>query len=137
MQGLPLCNPQLSVEGVGFAAMGEHQLGVLITPWFMNLVLLPGTDDWRDYEQGSTSEYGLPAGPYEFTTCHDDTLGHYLTAVLFRTVQDIPDQSAARDIAVEILSELRTAPSAVKSAQPVRQRPELTRRALFGVAGST
>lgn len=136
MQGLGLCNPHLSVEGVGFAPLDEHQLGVLITPWFMNLILLPGNDEWRHYEPGGASDYGLPAGPHEFTTCHDDALGTYLTAVLFRSMLDIPNQSVARNIAAEILTRLRTV--ATKTGQPERTRAgrSITRRDLLGVGQS-
>ena len=36
-----MVNPALAVEAVGFRPWGEHWLGILITPWFMNLVLMP------------------------------------------------------------------------------------------------
>ena len=43
MQGVPVQNPALRVQAVGFAPQadpdgGEWLLGVLVTPWFMNLV---------------------------------------------------------------------------------------------------
>ena len=44
MQGLPIVNPELSVEAVGFEPFEAHELGVLISPWFMNLVLLPADE---------------------------------------------------------------------------------------------
>lgn len=109
MQGLPIVNPELAVEAVGFRAFDAHRLGILITPWFMNLVLLPATDDWDGCEAGATVELTLPDGDYEFTICCDDALGTYLSAVLFRTVTDFPDQSIARDVAIEILERLFTA----------------------------
>ena len=36
-----MLNPALSVEAVGFRPWDEHWLGVLVTPWFMNLWLMP------------------------------------------------------------------------------------------------
>ena len=42
MQGMPFVNRALRVEAVDFRAWDDHQVGVLITPWFMNLILLPG-----------------------------------------------------------------------------------------------
>lgn len=106
MAGLPLCNPDLEVEAVGFRVFEEYRLGVLITPWCMNLVLLSEDDAWREWEQGSDSEWTFPAGPYEFTTCRDEVLPTYLSAVLFRTVQDFPDQETARAVAAEIMERL-------------------------------
>ena len=41
MQGLAFVNPALAVEAIGFAPWSGHWLGVLLTPWFMNLVLAP------------------------------------------------------------------------------------------------
>ena len=43
MAGVPLVNETLSVEAVGFTEWDGRLLGVLVAPWFMNLVLLPGT----------------------------------------------------------------------------------------------
>ena len=40
MQGLPFINPALSVEAVEVGPWNGHWLGVLITPWFMYLMLL-------------------------------------------------------------------------------------------------
>ncbi|WP_059287489.1 [NiFe]-hydrogenase assembly chaperone HybE [Aquitalea magnusonii] len=45
MQGIPILNPALQVEAIGFQQWGGPQgrlwAGVLLTPWFMNLLLLP------------------------------------------------------------------------------------------------
>jgi hypothetical protein len=43
----PILNNRLEVETVGFVNWGEEngefasEVGILITPWFMNIVLLP------------------------------------------------------------------------------------------------
>ncbi len=42
MQGLPIVNPALEVEAVGFAPWEGSWLGVMVTPWGMNLTLVPG-----------------------------------------------------------------------------------------------
>ncbi|MFW2404800.1 MAG: [NiFe]-hydrogenase assembly chaperone HybE, partial [Gammaproteobacteria bacterium] len=110
MADLPLCNPRLEVEAVGFREFEDLQLGVLITPWFMNLVLLSGEDAWADWPQGSKSEWTLPAGTEEFTTGHDDEIPTYLTAVLFRTVQDFADQDMARAVAERVMENLFVEP---------------------------
>ncbi|MGB5345321.1 MAG: [NiFe]-hydrogenase assembly chaperone HybE [Woeseia sp.] len=121
MRGLPIVNSKLAVEVIGVRQFGEHRICILIAPWFMNLVLLPGNDDWAGVEQGQVSEIGLPRETLEFTVCHDDIIGTFLTAVMFRTVSDFPDQDTARNIAIEILEQLFTQPD----------RPVLSRRALL------
>ncbi len=41
MTGVPVVNDKLAVRAIGFRPWREHWLGILLTPWFMNLMLLP------------------------------------------------------------------------------------------------
>lgn len=122
MAGLPIVNEALHVEALGFRDFENHQLGVLVTPWFMNLVLLPGTDAWSEATQGDLSAITFPSGPIDFTVCHDDVLGTYLSAVLFTTVVDVPDQAAAKQLALDVMAGLDRPPS---------QTGKISRRNLF------
>lgn len=126
MRDVPICNSKLAVEAVGFDDCDGDQFGILITPWFMNLVLLPGTDEWDACAQGENCTVRLPAGEHEFTVGHDDHLGTSLTASLFSTVADFPDQAMARDTAFEVLRLLRT-----PAPDPATTRPQISRRALL------
>lgn len=131
MRGLPIVNPRLTVEAIGFREYGGHRIGILVTPWFMNLVLLPDDDGWRDHAQGSVSVSALPSGDCEWTVGHDDVLGTYLTAVLFHTVADFPDQEIARAIAEEVLRELFTEPETVPEAGKAADGEVFSRRNLL------
>lgn len=122
MQDVPIVNPRVTVEAVGFEDYKGHQLGVLITPWFMNLVLLPGDDSWCERPQGDTVTIDFPSGPIEFTISQDEALGTYLTAVLFRSVSDMPDQETACAIALEVMKNLYI---------PAKSERPLSRRELF------
>lgn len=122
MQDLPIVNKRVRVEAVGFQDFAGHKLGVLITPWFMNLVLLPGSDEWGDSAQGDASSIEFPSGPIEFTISRDDTLGTYLTAVLMRSVADFSDHKLARDVALQVMKELFV---------PARNKRRLSRRELL------
>lgn len=134
MRGLPFVNPRLGVEAVDFRRVEEHELGVLIAPWFMNLVLLPGTDEWAELAQGVKIERMLPSGSFEFTLCRDEEIGVYLTGVLFRTVSDFPDQETARAVASEVLVRLFTSPDeGASDAKP----KVVSRRALLAGFGAT
>jgi len=128
MRGLPISNSKLYVEAVGSRTFAGHQLCILIAPWFMNLVLLPGNDDWVGLAQGQVCDVELPCETLQFTVCHDDVMGVFLTAVMFRTVSDFPDQATARSVAVEILQQLFS-PAA---ARPVA----ISRRALVTGSGA-
>ena len=110
MRDLPIVNPRLEVEAVGFDQWEDQDLGVLITPWFMNLVLLPDTDELGDRLQGDLIACEFPSGTCELTICHDEQLGTYLAAVLFRTVVDFPDQETARAIAEDALANILVEP---------------------------
>ena len=111
MRDLPIVNPLLAVEAVGFEQWEDQDLGVLITPWFMNLVLLPDSQRLADLPQGERVECRFPSGPCELTVYQDEELGSYLAAVLFRTVADFPDQDVARAVAEEALANVLAEPS--------------------------
>jgi [NiFe] hydrogenase assembly HybE family chaperone len=125
MRDLPIVNPRLAVEAVGFERWEDQDLGILITPWFMNLVLLPNSDRLVDFPQGERVECRFPSGPCELTVYHDEDLGSYLAAVLFRTVVDFPDQDVARAVAEEALAQLLAEP-ADKETEKVSRRGLLT-----------
>jgi [NiFe] hydrogenase assembly HybE family chaperone len=128
MRGLAVVNPGLEVEAVGFRRLDEHELGALITPWFINLFLLPGSERWDEHAQGSTCTIDLPGGSVDFTIAHDEELGTTLSAALFSTVADFPDQALAREAAAETLRLLRR----TEADGEDNKEPGMTRRELFG-----
>ena len=107
MRGLPFYNDRLSVEAVGFRVWQGRLLGVLITPWFMNLVLVPRIEDEQSRSpEGAATQWEFPAGSYEFNASYLDDSGTHLSAALFSTVQNFPDQDTARAVAQTILMKL-------------------------------
>ena len=125
MRDLPIVNPRLAVEAVGFEQWDDKDLGVLITPWFMNLVLLPDSDKLAGFPQGEQVQCQFPSGPCDLTVYQDEELGTYLAAVLFRTVADFPDQDVARAVAEEALANVLAEPPA-KDTGTVSRRGLLT-----------
>jgi [NiFe] hydrogenase assembly HybE family chaperone len=100
MQGLDVVNAALAVEAVGFAPWDEHWLGVMLTPWFMNLTLLPRIPGgWRPLTTGAKRRYAFPAGEFEFVGANDATLGAYQVCSLFSPVHEFADQDTARLVA--------------------------------------
>lgn len=133
MQGLPIVNPRLDVEAVAFRSVGDHRFGVLVAPWFMNMVLLPGSDDWSEHPQGHKVDVTLPAGDYEFVVCRDDALeGCYLSSVLFRSMNDFPDQDTARAVATEVMVRLFEPPVDASDAHGGDRRRYSRRELLSG-----
>ena len=45
MKDIGLYNPVLKVESVGFRRWENWLAGILVTPWFMNFIMLPTSDD--------------------------------------------------------------------------------------------
>jgi [NiFe] hydrogenase assembly HybE family chaperone len=134
MQGLPICNPALEVEAVGFRALDQHRLGVLITPWFMNLMLLPGDDTWSCAADGANDTVSLPSERCEFIVSHDETTGTCLSAVLFRTLLDFPDQDTAVAVAKEVLERLFVPAAPAKDTREVQN---VSRRKLLTGLGAS
>jgi len=128
MQGLPFINAQLEVEAIGFREFQDFEIGVLITPWFMNLILLPSADVRTSIDQGHRINACFPSGDIEFTAAQDEELGLYFSAVLFSTVTDIPDHATARDLATEVMKGL---------FESKKQSEGFSRRSLFTAAGHT
>jgi len=96
MQGVPVINERLAVQAVDFRWWQGHCLGVLITPWFLNLMLLPAEgDDWSGLRVGEKVEHVFPSGRYEFIVGEEAGLGRYQMCSLFSPVFEFADQEAA------------------------------------------
>jgi [NiFe] hydrogenase assembly HybE family chaperone len=107
ISGLPIYHDKLLVEAVGFRAWEGRSVGVLITPWFMNLVLLPGDEqECSDLAAGTATDWELPSGTYQFRTSAVEGVGVHLSAVLFSNVKAFPDQATARAVAQEVMTRL-------------------------------
>ena len=107
MQGLPILNPALQVKAVGFTEWQGHCLGVLITPWFMNLMLLPSEgDEWLEMGIGDKQLHQLPSGPYEFILGEEPGVGRYQMCSLFSPVFEFADQETAEATAEAVMQAL-------------------------------
>lgn len=108
MAELPVFNAELSVATVGFRAYQHGELGVLITPWCMNLVMLPTHEEMKpeDTLTGSKQMLALPSGHYEFIWGTVDGIGKYQSCSLFSPMFEFNSQEHAIDTAEEIMKAL-------------------------------
>lgn len=111
MLGLPVHNDLLRVEMRGFQPWGAGQIGVLITPWCMNLILLPpkqmdaeAQEAWQGLSQGQEIDHALPCGTVRFVVGDDGAGGHYQMCSLFSPMDDFPDQQTAQEVADQTLA---------------------------------
>ena len=137
MRDVPICNPALRVEAYGFRQREDgHWIGVMITPWAVNLLCLPGrTDGWPPQPAGAKYDWGFPSGSYEFTVAAEARLGVYHLCSLFSPASDLPSHEQARLTAQAILSALFAAPIAepAEPAAPAADTPPPSRRAFLGL----
>jgi len=100
MQGLGFLNPALVVEAVGFAPWEGRWLGVVVTPWSINLALAPlDPAAWRAIRKGDKLRYAFPAGAFEFIGATDDDVGELQICSLFSPALQFDDQDSARLVA--------------------------------------
>ncbi len=121
MQGLPVYNTALRVEALGFRPREGHCSGVLITPWCMNLLLLPfdgDGDGWPGRAPGTRVDVVFPAGSYRLTLALPVGAPPHLSLTLFTTVLGFSDQDTARQVANEVLTRLYQAAAEGESAGP-------------------
>ena len=139
MCGLPVYNTALKVEAVDFEPFNGCLCGVLVTPWCMNLVLLPGVDeDWSGMAAVKNVKVTFPAGDYHFMQSAPEGIDAHLSLPLFTTLLAIPDQDTACAVASEVLRRLYQETGEPAQADPVEAelddyvlRKPLSRRELL------
>ncbi|MFM2042996.1 MAG: [NiFe]-hydrogenase assembly chaperone HybE [Pseudomonadota bacterium] len=156
MRGLPVHNPALGVELIGFrsitlgdgeagadAGAGDGLFGIVITPWFMNITLIPvDPAGWTDPAPGSAVERVLPSGRYDFVVGELEGVGRVLTCSLFSPMAEFVDATAARIAAQAALEEVMRpnvpTPGTGQAARSPAPAPtlsrEVSRRSLFRAA---
>ena len=108
MAGLPLNNPALQVQAVDFRPQDDGYLvGVLITPWAINLVMLAPTPS-RDLHLASDRRrtWDFPSGSYEFMGGEEPECGAYQFCSLFSPAFEFRDHAGAVDTAVAVMDAL-------------------------------
>lgn len=107
MRGMPIVNDALAVKAVGFRRHGGRWLGALVTPWFLNLVLLPGDgDDWSALIPGAKELIEFPSGRYEFVHANRKGVGAYKACSLFSPMFEFASMLQATETASAALVSL-------------------------------
>lgn len=97
MRGLPVCNPLLEVAASGFRWHAGHAVGVVTTPWFMNIVALPHGPDGpvANGRPGDVVSLPVPGGLAEWTVTELDGLGRFGVCALFSPMDEFDAETAA------------------------------------------
>ena len=140
LRGLPIFNPALQVEAVGFRVWEGQWLGVVVTPWFMNLTLAPADlAQWTRLPVRGKRKVRFPAGDFEFIGAEDPLAGEFQTCSLFSPMGEFADQEGARLVARLSLqalfdaghAEAPPAPAAGPAAAPVPAAPAVVSKRDF------
>lgn len=117
MVDVPILNTALHVQAVDFQLYQQAWLGVLISPWFMNILYL--SDD--SLVVGKKIMHRFPAGQFEFTVGYEDALGFYQACSLYSPMFNFDQQTTA----------VQTAQAALQALLQVPERPSISRRDLL------
>jgi [NiFe] hydrogenase assembly HybE family chaperone len=129
MRGLPICNAALAVEDVAFREHDGRLVGVIVTPWFMNLTVLPAPADLAAWRKGEAVRISFPSGVYDFVV--GDGGEPIATRSLFSTMRDFSGPDDAREAARAAADSLFE-PEPPAAAPEARTAPVFSRRRLFG-----
>ena len=121
MRDLPIYNDTLGVEAVGFRVLDGAIVGIIVTPWFMNVVM-PANDIARD-AVGSTLRFRFPAGDLEFTLGDVEPVGRIASCSLFSPMFGFSDMASALATAEAAVAELMLP---ADSEEAVRRREPAT-----------
>jgi [NiFe] hydrogenase assembly HybE family chaperone len=122
MDGVPVLHAGLAVKAVGFERIGDGAVGVLVTPWFMNLVWLPLEADAPPLAIGASRARGVGHQRFDFIGAFEAGFGAYEACSLFSPMFEFEDQAAALATAQQVLAILRAPPPAPEApAVPSRR----------------
>lgn len=120
MAGLPFLNPALDVAVMDFQRVGGDWLGVVVTPWCLQLMLLPGRGTlWEDIPAGERRQVGFPAGTIEFIAdAGESDLPAFQYCPLIAPVTAIADMASARQAAEDAMLVIMTPPAPRSESDP-------------------
>ncbi len=136
MRSLPVHNDRLRVEVIGLRRCEEGTIGIVATPWCMNLLLLPREGSKRRVE-GSKRDVTFPSGRYEFIAGHLDGIGPTEACSLFSPMDEFDDPEVVADVARHAIRALFIDPEAAEAAagEPENDEPQDAGRRSFLTAG--
>ncbi|MCF8150668.1 MAG: [NiFe]-hydrogenase assembly chaperone HybE [Burkholderiaceae bacterium] len=132
MADVPILNSALNVEAVDFQRWQGHWLGIVVTPWCMSMLLLPGTgENWVSTGENKRRFVKFPAGDFAFLGSEEVELGEYQSCPLFSPMDRFSSQAEATLTARASLVALLTPSQSAKIDQALpneADQPSQSRR---------
>ncbi len=104
MRDLPVYNAALQVAAVGFRPFEGGLIGVIVTPWFMNLVRVPARG--AEVEAGVKREAALPAHRVDLIGARLDGAPPFEFRPIVSPMDDFPSQAQVLLTAGEVMDAL-------------------------------
>jgi len=136
MADVPILNPALGVEAVDFQRWQGHWLGIVITPWCMSILLLPGSAaNWVSTGDNKRRFVKFPAGDFAFLGSVEPELGEYQSCSLFSPMDKFTSQQDATMTArASLIGLLSEPPAPAKPGETkAADKPALSRRRFFAM----
>ncbi|TBW40116.1 [NiFe]-hydrogenase assembly, chaperone, HybE [Siculibacillus lacustris] len=132
MRDLPIAHPGLRVETVGFRIDDGRAVGIVVTPWCLNLVFaaVPGGPPLPLAPVGATVVHALGDGAYEAVVGDLAGFGRLDAVSLFSPMDVFADADSARATAEAALEAIFAA-DPVPQPEPPARPSALDRRALL------
>lgn len=142
MADVPILNERLRVQAVDFEPLAavdddgvpQAAAGVLVTPWFMNLVWLPLSPGQACVPVGETARRRIGNETFALIGGHEPAFGAYEACSLFSPMFEFEDQAAAVATARAVMAQLRMPPASDADDQPLPAAP--ARRRFLGARGA-
>ena len=137
MCDVPILNPALCVEAIDFQRWQGHWLGIVVTPWCMSMLLVPGcSENWVSVGENKRRFIRFPAGDFAFLGSEEVELGEYQSCPLFSPMGKFSTQSeasmTARASMIALLTQPQTEADKLKADKPKAEKsadtPSLSRR---------
>jgi [NiFe] hydrogenase assembly HybE family chaperone len=130
MVDVPILNPALSVEAIDFQRWSGHWLGMVVTPWCMSLLLVPGSaENWVSAGQNKRRFVKFPAGDFAFLDGFEAELGEYQSCSLFSPMNKFSTQLEATMTArASMIGLLSAPPEPQTEPAKIADKPALSRR---------
>jgi [NiFe] hydrogenase assembly HybE family chaperone len=120
MQGLPVCNALLTTEIIGLTRFNEYWIGALVTPWTLQLIMLPAVQEAELLVEGDHRTYEFPQGKVVFMTTEHPDLGPYQSCALMSPLHSFENQEQIRQTAKEVMELMFQQPAEVEHTQSVK-----------------
>ncbi len=111
MRRLPVYNDRLDIQIVGLQQWQDGLLGIVATPWCMNILLLPEAGSHGRME-GTSRDVDFPSGSYPFIAGQLEGYGSIESCSLFSPMEQFDDPAVVAQVARHALVELLREPEA-------------------------